>query len=175
MAALGLVMILLRLYGASQRAGKLRWDFLHCTIAVILGIVSQALYTLGILNGLGNHFRYITSYGELESALYWVWTSLFVGLVAGIFAKFAIIELLLQVHGPSAKYRKYALITLGAIFTIVNVLQIILSATRCTPTRKLYDVITPGSCPRADLAAKYSYFQGGESYSIVLNSHDLVF
>ncbi|KAF2219515.1 hypothetical protein BDZ85DRAFT_43220 [Elsinoe ampelina] len=156
---IGIVLCLLRLYGASQKAGHIRADFAWIAAATLFGIASHACFTVSILNGMGNHVDELT-FGEIFQSLHWNWISIFVGIVAVTFAKFAIIALILEVQGPNAKKRRYFLWGLGAWIAGTGVIQICLSLTQCKPIDKLWNPTLDGECPTQLVAARWSYFQG---------------
>lgn len=111
---------------------------------------------MATVHGLGNHLANLTL-DQIGAALMWTWVSIFIGLVALTFAKWAIIALLLQVEGPNKRKRKIFLWSLGAILGIVAVVQFVLSWTQCTPAARLYDLELPGECPGAELALHWGY------------------
>ncbi|KAF4548431.1 Hypothetical protein D9617_28g065370 [Elsinoe fawcettii] len=156
---IGVALCLLRLYGASQKAGHIRWDFFWVAAATFTGIASHACFTVSILHGTGNHVTKLT-FGEIFQSLHWIWISIFVGLVAVVFAKFAIIALILEVQGPNARKRRWFLWGLGAAIAVSGIIQICLSLTQCKPIDKLWNPTISGECPTQLVAANWSYFQG---------------
>ncbi|KAF2221427.1 hypothetical protein BDZ85DRAFT_283498 [Elsinoe ampelina] len=159
LCGLGIILVLLRLWAASKKAGKLRWDFLWITLGILWCIASHACFTVALNYGIGNHVRNLR-YSEVFDALHWMWISLFVGIVGGVFSKFAIISLLLEVQSPNAKGRRIMLWTLGGILGATGLTQILLSWLKCEPVAKLWNPTLPGVCPRAVQAANFSYYQG---------------
>ncbi|KAF4554018.1 Hypothetical protein D9617_5g068940 [Elsinoe fawcettii] len=159
LCGLGIILVLLRLWGASKKAGKLRWDFFWITLAILWCIASHACFTVALNYGIGNHVRALR-YSEVFDALHWMWISLFVGIVGGVFSKFAIIALLLEVQSPNAKKRRIMLWALGGILAVTGLTQILLSWLKCEPVAKLWNPTLPGVCPRAVQAANFSYYQG---------------
>ncbi|PNS21557.1 hypothetical protein CAC42_916 [Sphaceloma murrayae] len=156
---LGIILCLLRLYGASQKAGHIRWDFLWVALATLFAIASHACFTVSILHGMGNHVKRLT-FAQVFQALHWTWISIFIGIIAVVFAKWAIIALILQVQGPNAKRRRYFLWGLGAWIAACAIIQICLSLTQCEPMEKLWNPTVEGICPRSVHAGNWSYFQG---------------
>ncbi|PSK57844.1 hypothetical protein B9Z65_9046 [Elsinoe australis] len=159
LCGLGIILVALRLWAASKKAGKLRWDFFWITLAIVWCIASHACFTVALYSGIGNHAKAL-KYSEIFNALHWVWISLFVGIVGGVFSKFAIIALLLEVQSPNAKKRRFLLWAIGGILAATGLTQILLSWLKCEPIAKLWNPTLSGSCPRALEAANFSYFQG---------------
>ncbi|PNS13883.1 hypothetical protein CAC42_1374 [Sphaceloma murrayae] len=159
LCGLGVILVALRLWAARQKAGKLRWDFFWITLAITWCIASHACFTVSLNYGLGNHVKNLR-YSEIFNALHWVWISLFVGIVGGVFSKFAIIALLLEVQSPNAKKRRMMLWMIGAILALTGLTQILLSWLKCEPVAKLWNPTLAGTCPGALRAANFSYFQG---------------
>ncbi|KAF4547362.1 Hypothetical protein D9617_45g091400 [Elsinoe fawcettii] len=164
LCGLGIMLVSLRLWATSRKAGRLRWDFLWVAFAIVWCIASHACFTVALYHGIGSHVRFLT-YAEVFHALHWVWISLFVGIIGGIFSKFAIIALLLEVQSPHARGRRLLLWTLGVVLAATGVCQICLSLFKCEPVPKLWNPTLPGTCPRATAAAKFSYFQGAVNAS----------
>ncbi|KAG8623949.1 hypothetical protein KVT40_008925 [Elsinoe batatas] len=162
---LGVIVIGLRLYGASKRAGEIRWDFIWIALAGIFGLASQATFTVSNWYGMGNHMKNLT-YAQIVQSLKWVWISIFIGLVGLTFAKWAIIALLLQVQLPTQVKRRAFLWSLGVILGVVCIVQFVLSFTQCRPASKLWNPRLPGSCPGPTGALYFGFFQGASGATI---------
>ncbi|KAF2226026.1 hypothetical protein BDZ85DRAFT_317136 [Elsinoe ampelina] len=158
-AAVATILVCLRAYGASQRAGKLRWDFLFVAIGTVLGLVTQVLFIFACMNGMGQHVRNL-SYPQLFASLKYSWIGVVVGLVGTTVAKLGIIALLLQVATPQQKKRKYFLWGIGVIICLVGIAQMIITLTQCSPSDRLWYRTKPGHCDRTHFAAQFGYFQG---------------
>ncbi|PSK55178.1 hypothetical protein B9Z65_2567 [Elsinoe australis] len=162
---LGVITIGLRLYGASKRAGQIRWDFLWIALAGVFGLASQATFAVSNWYGMGNHMNRLT-YLQIVQALKWVWISIFLGLVGLTFAKWAIIALLLQVQLPTQVKRRMFLWSLAVILGVVCVVQFVLSFTQCIPAQRLWNPRMAGSCPGATRALYFGFFQGASGVTI---------
>ncbi|KAF4552951.1 Hypothetical protein D9617_8g049640 [Elsinoe fawcettii] len=156
---IGTIMVLLRGYAASRINGAWRWDFIWVVLALIMGLASQATLHVAVMNGLGNHARQLT-YPQIFESLRWIWYCIFTGLPAVCLAKSSIIALLLQVQGPNAKKRNWALWGMGAFIYIVSIVQICLSVFECRPVAKLWNPTLEGYCPSKRVAGEFSKFQG---------------
>ncbi|KAG8626937.1 hypothetical protein KVT40_005882 [Elsinoe batatas] len=152
-------LMILRAYSASKTAGKWRMDFIMAAIGFTFGLASCATMIVALLNGLGNHVADLT-FPQIFQALRWIWISLYTSLPAGIFAKYSIIALLLQIQGKTAKKRSIALYVLGFLIGVSAIVQFFLSLFQCEPLDKLWFPYLDGSCPRLKLAGDWSYFQG---------------
>ncbi|KAF4550045.1 Hypothetical protein D9617_19g103500 [Elsinoe fawcettii] len=159
LTVMAVIVVALRGYAASHQNGKWRWDFIWSVATLIFGVTAWGICFKATLTGLGNDTKNLT-YPETFQALRFTWYTIFIGLVATTFAKFSVVSLLLQVQGPSAKKRKIALWAIAASFAVINLLQIVFSATQCTPAERLWYRFMEGSCPRGRLAGNWNYLQG---------------
>ncbi|KAF4552367.1 Hypothetical protein D9617_10g073480 [Elsinoe fawcettii] len=162
---IGVIVIGLRLYGASKRAGEIRWDFIWIALAGVFGLASQATFAVSNWYGMGNHMNRLT-YPQITMSLKWIWISIFIGLVGLTFAKWAIIALLLQVQLPTQVKRRMFLWSLGILLAIVCVVQFVLSFTQCIPAQRLWNPRMSGSCPGATRALYFGFFQGASGAAI---------
>ncbi|PNS17790.1 hypothetical protein CAC42_3185 [Sphaceloma murrayae] len=162
---LGVITIGLRLYGASKRAGQIRWDFLWIALAGVFGLASQATFAVANWYGMGNHMRNLT-YPQIVLSLKWVWISIFLGLIGLTFAKWAIIALLLQVQLPTQVKRRIFLWSLAVLLGGVCIVQFVLSFTQCVPAARLWNPRMPGVCPGATRALYFGFFQGASGVAI---------
>lgn len=156
---LAIVAIFLRALVASRINDRWRWDFIWIACCAVFGIPGAVAVTISTLHGLGNN-QALLSYDDIVATIRWAYIAIFFGLVATTFAKLSMIALMLQVQGPTAKKRNYILYALGGACALVNLLQIVLSATQCSPPARLWDRRLPGTCPRGGLAENWSIFQG---------------
>lgn len=174
LAFLSIACIVLRGLVAREINGKWRWDFIWVAASGVLGIVCTVAIIIATLHGLGNDLAGL-SFNDIFEVVHWSYLSIFFGLPANTFAKWSLIALMLQIQGPAAHKRKIALWALGTLFGVVNLIQLILSATQCTPADHLWHRLSPGSCPRQDLAQNFSFLQGCEWYSCSqLGRHQLI-
>ncbi|KAF2153936.1 hypothetical protein K461DRAFT_276996 [Myriangium duriaei CBS 260.36] len=166
--AIAVIAVALRAYAASHTNGKWRWDFLWACACIFFGVAASIACTIAVFQGLGNHVMNLVTLGRqtgegfnyIWRTVHWLWIGIFIGLVATTFAKYSMIALMLQVQGPAAKKRRIALYALGVLFTIVNLIQIILSYLQCRPIEKLWNRAMPGQCNGGAIATNWSIFQG---------------
>ncbi|KAF2227339.1 hypothetical protein BDZ85DRAFT_2220 [Elsinoe ampelina] len=156
---LAIIVVALRGYAASRQNNKWRWDFIWSVATLIFGCAAWSLCFNATLTGLGNDTRKLT-YTQTFEALRFAWYTIFVGLVATTFAKFSVVALLVSVQGPSAKKRRFFLLGIAAVFALINLLQIVFSATQCSPASRLWYGYLEGACPRGRLAGNWNYLQG---------------
>jgi len=163
MCAIGVCLVLLRLYAATRKTDCVRWDLIWIANCLVWCVASQTAYGLSNIYGLGNHIENL-AWDDVFNVLKWGYVALFLGIPATFFAKFSIMALLIQVQGPNARKRCYFLYFLGALLAITGIAQVIITATKCTPTAKLYMVLLPGKCPREALSIRFAYWQGCKSF-----------
>lgn len=124
--------------------------------------MTAAVSVAAFHSGVGWHMVDLT-YPQVFACLKYLWIGLPMGLVATIFAKLAIVALLLQVTTILQPGRRVFLVGVGVVNTVISFSQIIISLTQCDPYPYLWArYLEGGTCPRAEFAARYSYFQGGE-------------
>ncbi|GAM87920.1 hypothetical protein ANO11243_059480 [Dothideomycetidae sp. 11243] len=162
LTAISVIAVGLRGYAASHTNGKWRWDFIWAVICAVFGLMGAICLTVAVQYGLGNHIKTLISLdvNDIWATIHWLWISIFLGLAATTFAKYSMIALMLQVQGPTAHKRRIALYALGALFTIVNIIQIVLSYTQCRPISRLWDRELPGNCDGGAIASDWSILQG---------------
>lgn len=163
LAALGIICIGLRAVVASHINGKWRWDFIWVTACGVSGLAATAAIFAAVTFGLGNDVKDVKSVDDLFQIIHWSYIAIFLALGATTFAKWSMIALMLQVQGPMAHKKNIVLWVIGGFNLVVNVLQVIFSATQCVPAEKLWYQYLPGSCPRQNLAQQFSVFQGSMS------------
>ncbi|KAF2148574.1 hypothetical protein K461DRAFT_297978 [Myriangium duriaei CBS 260.36] len=157
---IALILIALRIYGGSIRVLRWQWDFFFVVLAAIFGLVTMAISVPAFQSGLGWHIADLT-YPEVFEGLKFLWIGLPIGVLATCIAKLAIVALLLQVTTIAQPGRRWFLLAIGVINTAAGVAQVAISLTQCEPYAYLWYRYLPGSCPRAQFAAQFSYFQGG--------------
>lgn len=162
LTALAFIAVALRGYAASHINGKWRWDFIWAAACIVFGVAGASFITVAVTQGLGNYLDVLLHLGidHIWATIHWLWISIFLGLVATTFAKYSMIALMLQVQGPAATKRRIALWVLGALFTIVNAIQIALSYQQCRPIDKLWNRLLPGECKGGAIASDWSILQG---------------
>ncbi|KAF2149045.1 hypothetical protein K461DRAFT_324476 [Myriangium duriaei CBS 260.36] len=156
---LALACTVLRYFTASKVRGRWRWDFIWAALAWGPGAFCIVTYTFAILNGVGNDMANVT-YTNVFNAIYYIFITLYAGLIGITFAKLSVIALLLQIEGPLQRRRRTALYVIAIFFSAVNIFMIPLIATQCEPYQRLWYRYLPGSCPRQTLANQLATFQG---------------
>ncbi|KAF2148957.1 hypothetical protein K461DRAFT_315901 [Myriangium duriaei CBS 260.36] len=159
MTILGVVLVLLRAYSARSHAGKLRWDFIFVAVGTVFSLACQVTVLLQCMHGVGRHITEIPL-DQVWDALYQTWVGLSLGLVGLTFNKLSVVALLLQVTPNIQPKRRTALWIIGIANVVVNAVQIILIWLQCSPVEHVWNRLSPGSCPLANAANNYSYFQG---------------
>ncbi|GAM90006.1 hypothetical protein ANO11243_080460 [Dothideomycetidae sp. 11243] len=162
LTVLAVFCVVLRALVASRVNSRWRWDFIWVVASTVFGLGSTALIDAAVFCGLGNDILGLT-FPDVFEIVHYSYISIFLALFATTFAKWSLIALMLQIQGPTAHKRTIALWVLGGVGGAVNLIQLILSATQCTPTERLWYRALPGSCPRQELAQNFSIFQGSTS------------
>ena len=140
---LALVLVVLRGITARKKEGKWRADFIWIAIAVVFCVAAFFVLERSLAMG------YAILYLELV-------------LVSSSMAKFSIIALLIPVQGIHGRTRVYILWAIGIVQGFFAAMLMIFIITECDPVRHLWDVLSPGACPRKDFADKWGMVQGGE-------------
>ena len=163
LAALAIFLVTLRAFAASKINNKWRWDFIWAALSCVFGIIATVFITMAVMHGLGNHLLVLArnDIDDVWATFHWGFMAIFVGLVASTFSKNSMVALLLQVQGPNARKRRIALLSLCALYTIVNILQLVFSILTCNPRHKLWDRLAPGNCNGERLTYPWTYLQGG--------------
>ncbi|KAF2153677.1 hypothetical protein K461DRAFT_292394 [Myriangium duriaei CBS 260.36] len=162
LTVLALICIVLRAFVASRVNNQWRWDFIWVAASGLFGIVSTIAIDVATLYGLGNDVHNLT-FPDIFEIVHWSYISIFLALIATTFAKWSLIALMLQVQGPNAHKRRIALWLIGGLGAVVNLIQLILSATQCEPNDRLWYRLKAGTCPRQTLSENFSIFQGAGS------------
>jgi len=180
-AAVALSMVVARLFGASIRRGELRWDFVWVALACVsqshtlpycvqliivqvFGITSQSLLTVSAANGLGMHL-WLLDIDLISTALRYYWASCCVGLFGILFAKIAIIALLLGVKGPNQKKRGYFLHFLWVTNLLFVIVLTVMIYQQCNPSSAIWDIteLQTADCTKRPAALIVGYTQGAWS------------
>ncbi|KAF2157042.1 hypothetical protein K461DRAFT_309230 [Myriangium duriaei CBS 260.36] len=159
-AAVTVVLILLRLHGASIKVCRLRWDFVFVVLGTLFAIATVGLGHMGYRSGLGTHLVDLT-YMQLFASLKWLWFSIFVGIAGTCIAKLAIVALLYQMTTFLQTQRKIFLVCVGVVNSCATLIQMMLAVFQCEPVPYLWNRYGNGSCPRLQTSLTYSYVQSG--------------
>ncbi|KAF2148956.1 hypothetical protein K461DRAFT_315900 [Myriangium duriaei CBS 260.36] len=158
-AVIATILVMLRAYAASTKAGKLRWDFILVAVGTLFGIAAQIHLQINSHHGLGSHLADV-GFDNLWVILHLMWSGVMVGLVGITLAKLSIVALLLSITPFTQPVRRGLLWTAGGLMATVNFIQIPITLTQCEPLPYLWNRAGVGSCPRATMASNFGYFQG---------------
>ena len=158
---LALVLVVLRGITARKKEGKWRADFIWIAIAVVFCVAAFFVLERSLYYGLGPHIQDLTL-EQIEYAMGYAILYLELVLVSSSMAKFSIIALLIPVQGIHGRTRVYILWAIGIVQGFFAAMLMIFIITECEPVRHLWDVLSPGACPRKDFAHKWGMVQGGE-------------
>ncbi|KAF2151489.1 hypothetical protein K461DRAFT_174000 [Myriangium duriaei CBS 260.36] len=157
MGGVAILLLLLRVYAGVRRISQLRYDFYLTAVGVTSALTTQILLGVCDAQGVGKHVADVT-YPQLFAGLKYNWIGIFIGIVAVIFAKLAIVALLYQITTIVQTERKIFLLVMAGMTVIMNVLQIAISISQCVPYDYLWNRGIPGgSCPRLWLAQDFAY------------------
>ncbi|KAF2148065.1 hypothetical protein K461DRAFT_325006 [Myriangium duriaei CBS 260.36] len=132
-------------YASKTPNGKLRWDYVFACATAKCALAALVMLTFAVAHGLGNDM-WALHYSDLTDAIFYTFMSLAAGTIAIIFAKLSVVALLLQIEDGLQRKRRKALFLIAAVFTTANLLVLPANFTRCTPTRKIWDPLVPGTC-----------------------------
>lgn len=110
-------------------------------------MVAQAMITVSVLSGLGNHLRLLDP-PEIVKAVKWSWIGQIVAIHAIGFGKLAVIAFLLRIQERTQNKKAWFLWFIGISNVILNIDQMVLILLQCSPSRKLWDqsVRTSDAC-----------------------------
>jgi len=166
----------------------IRWDFVWVTLAYVSLVLlcachwmtgltvhqltalgAEALLTLSVHYGTGNHQDRLSSTQAVNSA-FWSWIGQVCAIFALVWGRFAVIAFLIALQGQTYTVWKRLLLVVGAMQALINTVEVVLILNQCTPARKLWDQTVPGTCALIQICSKVGYLQGSKSDPISLLS-----
>ncbi|KAL6717504.1 hypothetical protein ACLMJK_005419 [Lecanora helva] len=162
-ASLALVLILVRTYTNAVFVKAFKWDYFWALLALVTGIIAQAILTVGATSGLGTHLRLLEPW-QLVKALKYSWIAQILGIQMNGFAKNAVIAFLLRIQ-DRAQSRKMTFLTyflyfIGISNFAVNTTEMSMVLTSCSPTEKFWNPVLAGNCNHVSRTYHVGYFQG---------------
>ncbi|KAI3395661.1 hypothetical protein diail_1028 [Diaporthe ilicicola] len=160
---LGVCAISARTYTSWTCTKRFRLDYWLSLFTFTLLCVSQALFVVSVVYGIGAHIQGLKP-REIVVAMHTSWINMISAIVAIVTGKLSIIAFLDQIRGRHLG-RPWFLWFIGVSNIIVNITVVITILLQCSPVEKIWDDSVPGNCDGRPLNLKYAYFQG--SYSAV--------
>jgi len=127
-------------------------------------MVAQAMVTVACASGLGNHLTSLTAV-QAAKASQWSWIGQILVIQSIGFGKIAVIAFLLRIqdraHSRKTTILVYFLYFIGFSNVVLNINQVVLISTSCSPATKLWDQGLPGNCDKITRTNYVGYLQGG--------------
>ncbi|GAM87670.1 hypothetical protein ANO11243_056970 [Dothideomycetidae sp. 11243] len=166
LATITLILIGLRLYGASIGVVRLRLDFYLVVVATIFALATLAVFHIACNEALGQHLKYLIEHVPIPTIisglrLLWIWTVL--GLVAGLLAKGAVAAMMFQLTTFMQTWQRAFLVFVTVLNFVAGIVLLATTGTQCEPHAFLYDKVLKGTCPRVKLALVANYVQAERS------------
>ncbi|CAK4031383.1 hypothetical protein DOTSEDRAFT_158433 [Lecanosticta acicola] len=136
----------------------IRWDYIWVTIAFVTALISQIFITVSYHNATKRPGQMME---HIEYILYWGIISNTFAMLSMAFGRFAVVALLLSLHGTTFPRGRTMLQVLGVLQFLTSMLQLIITLFQCDPPKKLWAIATPGTCPLAHLVIYIGYLSGG--------------
>ena len=126
-------------------------------------MIDTAILTVSVTSGLGNHI-FLLQHPEIVKSQMWSWIGQCILIQTVGTGKYAVIAFLLRIQ-DRAQSRKmifltYFLYFIGVSNFIINIAEMGLILTSCSPTAKFWNQTLPGSCNYVDRTDHVGYFQG---------------
>ncbi|KAJ5760014.1 hypothetical protein N7520_007170 [Penicillium odoratum] len=105
----------------------------------------MVMLNLAAAQGIGIQSSLLTP-EQVRNAILFGWVNQILALVAIGLGKVVIVLFLLQIHGYNTPSRTVFLWFIAGSSLAVNVISAVLILFQCSPSRKLWDEDTPGTC-----------------------------
>ena len=129
----------------------------------ILGMVALAMLTVSVASGLGNHI-YLLNPQQKAKAIEWSWIGQSLLIQSIGCGKYAIIAFILRIQDRTESkkrtYVTYFLYFIGFSNFAINITEVAMIMTSCSPTAKFWKTELPGSCDNISRTDHVGYFQG---------------
>ncbi|MDI1487978.1 MAG: hypothetical protein OHK93_007252 [Ramalina farinacea] len=162
-ASLALVLMAMRTYTNASIVRSFQWDYFWAMLTLVVGLVTQAMITVSVLSGLGNHIDLLFG-PQLVKANLWSWIGQIVAVQAIGFGKIAVIAFLLRIQNRAHSMKNTILVWIlyfiGFSNVVINIDQMILILLQCDPVPKLWNQELPGTCHHIQRTNNVAYFQG---------------
>jgi len=165
LAAITVILVILRGFYARNLNGRIRLDFILAVLALLTTCPVIPLTHLAVNAGLGKSISQINSTADVMKAIQYIWLTIFVCISGPILSKWSIIALLLEIQGKNARMRRILLICVGGLMTIVGIIFNILMLVQCKDLSDLWTHGRQKNCHGTHLVTHFGIFQGGKAYN----------
>lgn len=126
-------------------------------------MIAQASLTVSVTSGLGNHIVLLKP-PQIVKAIEWAWMGQCLLIQSIGFGKYAVIAFILRIQ-DRAQSRKTTVVTyflyfIGVSNFVINITEMALILTSCSPTAKFWNSALPGSCTHIGRTDHVGNFQG---------------
>ena len=126
-------------------------------------MIAQASLTVSVTSGLGNHIALLKP-PQIVKSIEWSWIGQCLLIQSIGFGKYAVIAFILRIQ-DRAQSRKttvvtYSLYFIGVSNFVINITEMAMILTSCSPTAKFWNSALAGSCTHLDRTNYVGYFQG---------------
>lgn len=179
-ASIALILMLMRTYTNAFLVKSFRWDYFWGIITMvgsllspkssreysmmqILGTIAQASLTVSVASGIGNHI-FLLKQQQVVKSLEWAWIGQCLMIQSIGCGKYAVIAFILRIQDRTESkkrtYVTYFLYFIGFSNFVINIAEMIMIMTSCSPTAKFWNSGLPGSCNNISRTNHVGYFQG---------------
>ena len=135
----------------------------------ILGMIAMAMLTVSVASGLGNHI-YLLKPQQIVKSIEWSWIGQSLLIQSIGCGKYAIIAFILRIQDRTESkkriYVTYFLYFIGFSNFAINITEVAMIMTSCSPTAKFWNSELPGSCNNIGRTNHVGYFQGCEPHTL---------
>ena len=179
-ASVALILILMRTYTNAFIVKSFIWDYFwgmttmvgsllrpissgEYSMVQILGTIALAVLTVSVASGLGNHI-FLLQQQQIVKAIEWSWIGQCLMIQSIGCGKYAVIAFILRIQDRTESkkrtYVTYFLYFVGVSNFAINIAEMAMIMTTCSPTAKFWNSALPGTCNGVGRADHVGYFQG---------------
>ena len=184
-ASVALILILMRTYTNAFLVKSFKWDYFWAMVTLvggplssktsrdylwmqILGMIALASLTVSVAFGLGNHI-YLLKQQQVVKSIEWSWIGQSLMIQSIGCGKYAVIAFILRIQDRTESrkrtYVTYFLYFIGFSNFVINIAEVVMIMTSCSPTAKFWNSALPGSCNDIGRTDHVGYFQGCMSHT----------
>lgn len=124
-------------------------------------MTAQGAMTASVYYGLGTH-QNLLSYHEVVQTNLWSWIAQSIAMFNMVIARAAVIAFLVSLQHRTGSRGIYILYGVGITQLFINLAEIGLIFTQCTPVNKLWDFKLSGKCDRIVICSQVGFAQGSK-------------
>ena len=135
-------------------------------------MIALASLTVAVASGLGNHI-YLLQPQQVINAIEWSWIGQSLVIQTIGCGKYAVIAFILRIQDRTQS-RKTTFVThllyfIGYSNFVINITEMAMILTSCSPTAKFWNSALPGSCNHIGRTTNVGYFQGCMKHTYLQN------